>query len=158
MFQIKSYVQKVILLISLFLLLGCTKKVDQPHAEMDQKIYVHGAWVRASPPVSQVSAAYMTLINHGDKEDQLLSVETELAKVVEIHKVNRTDGMMSMFPLSFVPVPAGGEQKLKPGRYHIMLINLNHSPKLGEKYELFLQFKYAGIVKVTAVVREGRPM
>ena len=30
--------------------------------------------------------------------------------------------------------------------------------KFGEKYELFLQFKHAGIVKVTAAVREGRPM
>ena len=158
MFQIKSFLKIVLLLSSLFLLLGCTKKVYQPHAERDQKIHVHGAWIRAAPPVSQVSAAYLTLINHGDKEDQLLSVETELAKVVEIHKVNKTDGMMSMFPLSFLPVPAGGEQKLKPGSYHIMLKSLNHSPKLGEKYELFLLYKHAGILKITAIVREGRPM
>ena len=158
MFQIKSYLKIVMLLSSLILLLGCTKTVDPHHAEMDQKIHVHGAWVRATPPVSHMSAAYLTLINHGDQEDQLLSVETELAKVVEIHNVKKSDGMMSMFPVPFVPVSAGGEENLKPGSYHIMLINLNQTPKLGEKYELFLQFKHAGIVKVTAVVREGRPM
>ena len=158
MFQIMSYLKIVLLLSSLILLLGCTKTVDPHHAEMDQKIHVHGAWIRATPPVSHISAAYLTLINHGDQEDQLLSVETELAKVVELHNVKKTDGMMSMFPVPFVPVPAGGEQNLKPGSYHIMLINLNQTPKLGEKYELFLQFKHAGIVKVTAAVREGRPM
>ncbi len=52
---------------------------------MVHKIHVHGAWVRAVPAVSHISAAYLTLINHGEQEDQLLSVETELAKVVEMH-------------------------------------------------------------------------
>ena len=146
------------LLSSLFLLLGCTKTGDQLHTEVDQKIYVHGAWVRATPPVSHMSAAYLTLINHGDQDDQLLSVETELAKVVELHNVKRSDGMISMFPVPFVPILAGGEQNLRPGSYHIMLINLNQTPKLGEEYVLFLQFKHAGNVKVTAVVKEGRPM
>ena len=157
MFQIMNYLKIMMLLSSLILVLGCTKTVDPHHAEMDQKIHVHGAWIRATPPVSHISAAYLTLINHGDQEDQLLSVETELAKVVELHNVKKTKGMISMFPVAFFPVPAEGEQNLKPGSYHIMLINLNQTPKLGEKYELFLQFKHAGIVKVTAVVREGRP-
>ena len=158
MFQIMSYLKIVILLSILILLLGCTKIIDPHHTEMNQKIQIQRAWIRATPPVSHMSAAYLTLINHGDQEDQLLFVETELAKVVELHNVKKTDGMMSMFPLQFVPVPAGGEQNLKPGSYHIMLINLNKTPKLGEKYELFLHFKYAGILKVTAIVREVRPM
>jgi copper(I)-binding protein len=158
MFQMKSYLKIMLLLSSLFLILGCATTVDQHHAEMGQKIHVHGAWIRATPPVSHMSAAYFTLINHGDQEDQLLSVETELAKVVELHNVKKTEGMMSMFPVPFVPVPAGGEQNLKPGIYHIMLINLNQTPKLGEEYKLFLHFKHSGIVKVTAAVREGQPM
>ena len=157
-FQIMSYLKIVMLLIILILLLGCAKKAYPHNAETDHKVHVHGAWVRATPPVSHMSAAYFTLINHGDQEDLLLSVETELAKVVELHNVKKTDGMMSMFPVPFVPIPAGGEQNLEPGSYHIMLINLNQTPRLGQKYELFLQFKHAGIMKVTAAVRETRPM
>ena len=157
MFQIMSYLKFVILLISFILILGCTKILDLHHTDIDQKIHVHGAWIRATPPVSHMSAAYLTLINYGDQEDQLLSVDTELAKVVELHNVKKIYGMMSMFPVPFVPVPAGGEQSLKPGSYHIMLINLNQTPKLGEKYELFLQFKHAGILKITATVRERHP-
>ena len=155
MFQIMSYLKIVMLLSSLILLLGCTKTVDQHHAEMGQKIHVHGGWVRAAPPVSHMSAAYLTINNQGDKDDQLLSVKTKLAKVVELHNVKKTNGMMSMFPVTFVPVPAGEKQNLKPGSYHIMLINLNQTPKLGEEYELFLQFKHAGILKVTVSVKEG---
>ena len=158
MLELKSYLKIVMLLSSLFLLLSYTKPGDKTHAEMEQKIDVNGAWIRASPPVSHISAAYFTLINYGDQEDQLFSVVTELAKVVELHNVKKSDGMMSMFPVPFVTVPAEGEQNLKPGGYHIMLINLNQTPKLGEEYELFLHFKHAGIVKVAAVVREGSPM
>ena len=88
----------------------------------------------------------------------MLSVETELAKVVEMHNVKKTDGMMSMFPVPFIPVPARGEQNLKPGSYHIMLINLNQTPRIGEEYKLLLHFKHAGIVKVSAYVKEGQLM
>ena len=47
MFQMKNFIQNVMLISSLLLLLGCTKAVQDPHAEMVQKIHVHGAWVRA---------------------------------------------------------------------------------------------------------------
>ena len=63
--------------------------------------------------------------------------------------------MMSMFPVPFIPVQARGEQNLKPGSYHIMLINLNQTPRIGEEYKLLLHFKHAGIVKVSAHVKEG---
>ena len=159
MFQMKNYHKMLLLICSLYVLMGCTKhKHHKKHAHMEQTIHAHGAWVRAVPPVSHMSAAYLTLINHGDKDDQLLSVETELAKVAELHNVKKKDGMMSMFPVPFVPVPAEGEQNLKPGSYHIMLINLNKTPKLGEEYELVLNFKNAGIVKTSAAVKEGGSM
>jgi len=156
--KIKKFMQKIILLSSLSLVLGCTKVVEHSHAKMGQQIHVHGAWIRAVPAVSHISAVYLNLINHGDHEDQLLSVKTKLAEVAEMHNVKRIDGMMSMFRVPSISVPAGGEQNLKPGSYHIMLVNLNQTPKMGEEYELLLYFKHAGIVKVIVPVREGQPM
>ena len=72
--------------------------------------------------------------------------------------MEKTDEMMSMFPVPFIPVPARGEQKLKPGSYHIMLINLNQTPMIGEEYKLLLHFKHAGIVNVSAHVKERQLM
>ena len=159
MLKHKNYLNLLTLLCSLYVLMGCTKDMNHKHhAHMKKTIHVHGAWVRAVPPVSHMSAAYLTIMNHGDKEDQLLSVETKLSKVAELHNVKEKDGMMSMFPVQFVPVTAGGVQDLKPGSYHIMLINLNKTPKLGEEYELVLTFKNAGIVKTSAAVKEGGSM
>ena len=68
-FQMKNFILNVMLISSLLLLLGCTKAVQDPHAETVQKIHVHGVWVRAVPAVSHISAAYLTLINHGEQED-----------------------------------------------------------------------------------------
>ena len=159
MLKKNKYIILLTLLCSLYFLMGCTKDMNQKHhAHMKQTIHVHGAWIRAVPPVSHMSAAYLTIMNHGDTEDQLLSVETKLSKVAELHNVKEKDGMMSMFPVQFVPVTAGGVQDLKPGSYHIMLINLNKKPKLGEEYELVLTFKNAGIVKTIATVKEGGSM
>ncbi len=55
----------------------------------EKKIMVHNPWVRVVPPVSETSAAYMMLINHGNKDDQLLSVKSSIAKVIEIHNVKK---------------------------------------------------------------------
>ena len=152
---------KIVLLCSLALLWGCTKghhehSMDSPmSASVDNKIHVKEAWIRAVPPSSKVSAAYMVIMNHGENDDQLISVKTELSTVAEIHNVEKKDGVMKMLPVSFVEIPSGGEKKLEPGSYHIMLIKLNRIPKKGYKYDLILHFKRAGMVKVKAEVKDG---
>ena len=52
------------------------------HKHNDKKIMIHNPWVRAVPPVSETSAAYMMLMNHGDKDDQLLSVKAQSPKLL----------------------------------------------------------------------------
>ena len=154
---------KIVLFCSLALLWGCTKGHDghSMHSSMsasaDNKIHVKEAWIRAVPPSSKMSAAYMVIMNHGENDDQLISVKTELSQVAEIHNVVKKDGMMKMLPVPFVDIPSGGDKKLKPGSYHIMLIKLNRIPKKGYKYDLILHFKRAGTVKVNAEVKDGPP-
>ena len=123
-----------------------------------KKIMIHNPWVMAVPPVSQTSAAYMILMNHGDKDDLLLSVKSTIAKVAEIHNVKKENGMMSMYPVEFVKLPAGGTLNIKPGGYHVMLIGLIKPLKVSDEVELMLHFKHTGMVKVIAPVKEGMPM
>ena len=147
-----------------YILIGCQKHMHHMHEEHsdhkhgERKIMVHNPWVRAVPPVSETSAAYMILMNHGDKDDQLLSVKSSIAKVVEIHNVKKEDGVMKMFPVKFVKIPAGKNQELKPGGYHLMLMKLTKTLKVGQEIEFILHFKHSGMVKVIAPVKEGEPM
>ncbi len=142
------------------ILSGCIKNIHQAelhHGQTSNMIHIHNQWVRAVPPVSHISAAYMSIINHGSMEDQLLAVQTSAAEVVEIHNVKKENGMMSMYPVKFVDVSAGGSQELKPGGYHMMLIKLVKPLKVGDEVELTLHFKNAGMVKVTAPVMGSMP-
>jgi len=150
--------QLFFLIFGLFLIFSCTKSQHHHHGGMEKKIHIQGSWIRAVPPASKMSAAYMTIMNHGKNDDQLISVKTNLSKVAEIHNVEKKDGMMKMKPVSFVTIPAGRQQSLKPGGYHIMLIKLNQTPKIGEEYELILNFKNAGKINVNAIVMESSKM
>ena len=159
MTKIENLIKNLCILISIFIFFSCTRDMHHhDHANTGKKIHIHGAWIRAVPPVSNMSAAYFSIMNHGEKDDKLLSVETTLSMVAEIHNVKEKDGMIKMFPVPFVPLPAGEVQNLKPGGYHIMLVKLKKTPKNGQEYELVLNFKNAGRIKTIAVVKDGGPM
>ncbi|MBX3285843.1 MAG: copper chaperone PCu(A)C [Acidimicrobiales bacterium] len=64
-------------------------------------------------------------------------------------------GSMTMREVDSIELPAGEAVELKPGGYHVMLIDLVKPLEVGEKIELTLTFEKAGEQTVTAEVREG---
>lgn len=117
-------------------------------------ITVSDAWARPSPMMERAGAAYMVLQNNGAAEDKLLSVESDVARTIELHETKESGGMMEMSPVPNIPVPANGRTELKPGGLHVMLIGLTRQLKAGEKVQLTLNFEKAGKMPVTAEVRE----
>ena len=141
-------------------------------------IKVTDPWARASSAMAAAGAAYMTIENTGSAADALVGASSPAAKTVEVHETVRDGepgavrrdghggaqsppprapggGMMGMRPIARLEIPAGGTVELKPGGYHIMLIDLNQELKAGDKIEITLKFEKAGEVKVTAEVRES---
>lgn len=100
------------------------------------------------------SATYLHITNE-QGEDTLVQASSAIAKSVELHTViNDEDGMMKMRPVEGgIPVPAQGNQTLKPGSYHIMLIGLTRDLKKGDTFEVQLTFTNAGTIPVTVEVR-----
>ena len=117
-------------------------------------ITVSDAWARPSPMMERAGAAYMVLQNGGAAEDKLLSVESDVAKTIELHETKESGGMMEMSPVPNIPVPANGKAELKPGGFHVMLIGLKRELKVGDKVQLTLNFEKAGKIPVMAEVRE----
>ncbi len=115
------------------------------------KVEVKDAWVRAVPPTSKMSAAYMIIENKGKEADRLVDAKNNLSEITEIHET--VEGKMRR--VKAIEIPAGGKVELKPGGYHIMLINLKKPLKEGDKVELVLRFEKSGEVKVEAPVRKG---
>jgi hypothetical protein len=101
-----------------------------------------------------LSAAYMIIENSGGA-DKLMSVSGDVAEAIEVHQTRESNGMMMMEPVtSGVDVPANGALELKPGSYHIMLMNVKNGLNPGDTFKLTLKFSSGKEIPVDVTVRE----
>ena len=99
-------------------------------------------------------AVFMRLRNKGDEVDRFVGGETDVAQVVEIHETVMNGEMMKMQMLGEgLEVPAKGEVTLKPGGYHIMLIDMQRDLEVDDTFTLKLQFEKSGTITVKPRVR-----
>lgn len=99
-------------------------------------------------------AMYLTISNSGDTPDRLVKASGDIAKSIELHTVIKNGDVMQMRPVEAIDVPAKGSVKLMPGSFHVMLIGLNRELKLGDTFDITLQFEKAGPIKVQATVKQ----
>jgi len=98
-------------------------------------------YIREVPPVSQTSAAFMTLRNTGTEAHAVVSARSPAAQVAELHThIMGDDGLLRMRQVEKVDVRAGGEAVFQPGGLHVMLINLNGPLTAGNDVDLTLVY------------------
>jgi copper(I)-binding protein len=116
---------------------------------------VDGAWARRALMLqgTGTGAVYAALVNAGKTPDALVSASTDAAGVVEIHETYQESGLSKMRPVTGIEVPPGKTIEMKPGGYHIMLMDLKRDLKAGEVVQLTLVFKNAGKLAVNAQVK-----
>jgi copper(I)-binding protein len=131
----------------------------EPMGEMEPGLFVMDAWSRESPMLDLAGAAYMVIHNSTDADDALVGASSPAAEFVELHLSSMDDeGMMSMNQVTEIPLPAHGDGVLKPGSYHIMLINLVEPLEEGAEIELALEFATAEPQMVSVPIMAGAPM
>ena len=97
---------------------------------------VKDAWVRGTVPQQKATGAFMQLVSaQGGK---LMSVSSPVAGVVEIHEMLMEGSMMKMRSVPAVDLPAGKSVDLKPGGYHVMLMDLKAPLKAGDSVPITL--------------------
>jgi len=117
------------------------------------QVQVHGPMVRMVPPGQPISAAFMTLHNHGIDEKILVKVHSDVAGAAEMHNHILADGMMKMRRIDTIVVPGHGRVELKPGGLHIMLIGLSRNLQVGERVTINLEFADGERLTVNAPVQ-----
>ncbi len=100
-----------------------------------------------------VSAAYMAIKNAGDQADQLVSVTCDVAGKAEVHETTVKDNIAEMHPIPALDVPANGSVELKPGSYHVMLMDLKQPLTPGQTITLTLNFKSGAAIKFVVPVK-----
>jgi len=141
-----------------FLLVISSVITAQQNKTQATKIEVKDTWIRTSAQGSN-SALFFEVVNNSDNPDTLLSAESNLAEVVEVHETfKRENDMMGMRKVNFVVIPPKSTVKFKPRDLHVMLIKLKKDLKQNEKCDATLLFKGAGKIKLNAVVRDMQMM
>lgn len=103
------------------------------------QVTVEDAWVRATVPQQKATGAFMKL--NAAKGSRLVSVTSPASPVVEVHEMALQDNVMRMRQVPGVELPAGKTVELKPGGYHIMLMDLPQQVKAGDTVPLTLVFE-----------------
>ena len=123
-------------------------------ADVRDQLSVRDAWVAEALPGQSMTAAYMIISNQGDVDEELLSVESEVAEKVELHKMEQQGEMMRMRRVDSIVIGPGEEVELEPGGLHIMLIGLTREVKEGDTIEFKLNFESGANLMVSAPVKK----
>ncbi len=118
------------------------------------QLSVEDAYVRATPPNSKNSAAFMVINNTGNEEVKLIAAASDIADRVELHTHIHADGMMKMRQVPEVSIQAQNTVALQPGGYHVMFVNLKQPLKEGQSVAILLYFDNGEQIKVNASIKK----
>jgi periplasmic copper chaperone A len=117
---------------------------------------VKDAWVRGTVPAQKATGAFMRLDSKTGVA--VTGAASPVAGVVEIHEMTMDSNTMRMRPLPRLEVPAGKAVELKPGSYHLMLMELKQSLQAGQKVPITLQVEAGGKTEKLEVQAEVRSL
>ena len=105
------------------------------------QIQVEGAWARASVQGQKATGAFMKLTAKDGAK--LVSASSPAAGVTEVHEMKMEGDVMKMRAIPALDLPAGKAVELKPGGYHVMLMDLKAPLMKDTVVPLTLVFKDA---------------
>jgi len=123
------------------------------------QVKVEGGWARATVQGQKATGAFMKLT--APQATRLVAVSTPVAGVAEVHEMKMDGSVMQMRAIPALDLPANKAVELKPGSYHLMLMDLKAPLMKDSSVALTLTFKDAKGVEtkqqVSVPVSTGMP-
>ncbi len=94
------------------------------------QVTVKDPWVRATVSQQKATGAFMQITSAQDA--RLVEARSPVAGVVEVHEMTMDKDVMRMRAIKGLDLPAGKSVELKPGGYHVMLMDLKQQMKEGD--------------------------
>ena len=125
-------------------------------ASAQAQVTVSGAWVRGTVEGQKATGAFMEL--KSAEGAALVGAASPVAGIVEIHEMRMDGNTMRMRAVDKLELPAGRAVELKPGGYHVMLMDLKAPLKKGDTVPITLKVRtksgQAQDLEVKAEVRD----
>jgi copper(I)-binding protein len=104
-------------------------------------VKAEGAWARASVQGQSGTGAFMTLT--ATEPLTLVGASTPVAGIAAVHEMKMEGDVMHMHEAGNVTVAPGKPLQMKPGGFHVMLMDLKAPLKPGTRIPLTLSFRTA---------------
>jgi len=115
------------------------------------QVVVANPWVRGTVAGQKATGAFMELKSATDTS--LVSAASPVAGIVEVHEMKMDAGVMRMNAVDKLALPAGKAVELRPGGYHVMLMDLKQTLKEGDTVPVTLTFEDKAGGKQTVEVK-----
>jgi periplasmic copper chaperone A len=111
-------------------------------AQTASDVKIEGAWIRTAVEGQSGTGGFMKLT--APAAMKLVAVSSPAAKIGEIHEMKMEGSVMKMAEIKGgLELPAGKAVELKPGGFHIMLMDLKQSLKADSQVPVTLTFANA---------------
>lgn len=131
-----------------FLLFVGMLGVSYAHSFQAGKVSIGHPWTE--PTSSGVAEVYLSLMNMGDKADQLTGATASIARKAVLHEL-RAD-RQGTGAVTAIDLPVNRGVSLRPGGNHVRLENLRGPLTAGDKFTLRLTFADAPPTDVVVFV------
>jgi periplasmic copper chaperone A len=112
---------------------------------------VKDAWVRSTVPQQMATGMFAQITSaQGGK---LVAASSPVAGVVEVHEMAMDGNVMKMRAIPALDLPAGKPVDLKPGGWHVMLMDLKQPLKAGDTVSVSLVIEGADKKRETIEVK-----
>ena len=112
-------------------------------------IMIKDAIAVTSTPKSKSGAIFMIIHNNSQNIDRLLSAQTGVSKMAQMHSSEMDGDVMKMVHVEDgFEVPSHGRLTLEPGGKHIMLMGLSGTLEKDSYFNLILEFENTGQIEV----------
>ena len=112
-------------------------------------IMIKDAIAVTSTPKSKSGAIFMIIHNNSQNIDRLLSAQTGVSKMAQMHSSEMDGDVMKMVHVEEgFEVPSHGRLTLEPGGKHIMLMGLSGTLEKDSYFNLILEFENTGQIEV----------
>lgn len=112
---------------------------------------VQDPWVRATVPQQKATGMFARITS--PTAGRIVAASSPAAGVVEIHEMAMDGNVMKMRAVPALELPAGKAVELKPGGFHVMLMDLKQQLEPGETVSVSLVVERAGGQRETVEVK-----
>ncbi len=117
-------------------------------------IQVHDAWIRLLPGDLPL-AGYCTLVNGTDHRLRLTGAASPAFRQVMLHQSIHRHGTSRMQAVHGIDIPPGGELRIRPGGYHLMLMGRRRALHPGDRVRVELRFRNSAPLRIPFEVRSA---